>query len=99
MLMRFFLKMLTTSLLLLLLVSFRAEEAGRKVYEQQCNRCHGADGTKGTFKAKNLQLSRMGDAAMRVLIMNGKKLMPAYKNKLTTAEITDVISYVKSLRK
>ncbi len=36
------------------------ELTGKDVYSKKCSRCHGLDGTKGMFKAKNLHISVLG---------------------------------------
>ena len=72
---------------------------GEAIYLKKCARCHGADGTKGRSGAANLQLSKMDNGMISQIIQNGKKPMPAYKSKLTDEEISDLVAYVKSLRK
>ncbi|HEY9048889.1 MAG TPA: cytochrome c, partial [Ohtaekwangia sp.] len=71
---------------------------GRKVYEQHCVRCHGKDGTRGQFGAKNLQISILSDVELQTIIRNGKRIMPSWKKKLSAEQITLVTDYIKSLR-
>jgi cytochrome c6 len=40
----------------------------------------------------------MSEADLITLITNGKGKMPAYKGKLTDAQISDVAKYVKTLK-
>ena len=72
---------------------------GKVVFESKCAKCHGADGTKGKWGARNLQVSRLGDSDMRSIITNGKRIMPAWGKRLTDDEMMSVIDYVKTLRK
>jgi cytochrome c6 len=61
---------------------------GQKIFESKCVKCHGIDGTKEKVGAKNLRFSKLC-----------KKVMPAYKKKLSPEEIKNVAEYVKTLRK
>ena len=83
-------------------VNFSTRQAdinkGREVFESKCAKCHGADGTKGKWGAKNLQVSRLGNNEMRTIITNGKRIMPAWGKRLTEDEVLSVIGYVKTLR-
>jgi cytochrome c6 len=74
------------------------EQGGRKLYEQHCVRCHGKDGTKGSFGAKDLQQSILPDAAIIRQIEKGKGFMPPFRKKLSINEISQVMLYIKSLR-
>ncbi len=40
----------------------------------------------------------MSDAEMTAIITNGKGKMPAEKGKLTDAQISDVVKYVRTLK-
>ena len=95
--------------LLLLAVSFisfttrtqnnEREKTGKKIFESNCVRCHGTDGTKGRWGAKNLKLSNLADGELLAIISNGKRIMPAWKHNLTKSEIELVKEYIKTLRK
>lgn len=71
---------------------------GQEVFVRNCKRCHGADGTKGFLGAKDLRASRLADDSIRQTILNGRRVMPAFRKKLTPEDIAQVILYVKSLR-
>ena len=89
------------SILLVILLSsfmYRQIPDGKAIFEKQCARCHGKDGTKGSFGAKNLQQSVLEDNAIMLLIQNGKKVMPPYKKKLNSDEIKSVTDYIKEFR-
>lgn len=90
----------------LLLLSFATIEqkpptakTGQELYQKHCKQCHGKDGTRGLFGAKNLRTSQLDDDALYVTISKGRKIMPAWEKKMDTAELALVIAYVKTLRK
>jgi cytochrome c6 len=74
------------------------DPVGRKIYEGKCTRCHGRDGTRGLFGAKNLQTSKLDDKTLYETISEGRRIMPSWKEKLKPEEIHQVIRYVKTLR-
>lgn len=89
-------------LLLLLTVSASAQKVpktGRPLFESKCARCHGKDGAKGFFGAKNLQVSVLSDAMVFATISDGKSLMPSWKKKLSETQIRSLTDYIKTLRK
>ena len=71
---------------------------GKSLFEKNCQKCHGAKGTKGFFGAANLQKSILTEDAIMDRIQNGKKFMPSFKNKLSADEIKELAGYVKTLR-
>ena len=76
-----------------------SEMDGKVLYEANCSKCHGADGTLGLSGAANLQTSKMADDEMKTTITNGKKMMPPNPGNLTPDQIGAVADYVKTLRK
>jgi cytochrome c6 len=74
-------------------------EIGKSIYLTNCARCHGVDGTKGKWGAKNLRQSVLPDSALTNVISRGKGLMPSWKNRLADKEIDAVKEYVKILRR
>lgn len=79
--------------------STRHTGEGQALYDHHCARCHGADGTRGMFGAKNLQKSLLPDTAIALQIRNGKRIMPPFKKKLTPDQIDELSAYIKTLRK
>lgn len=75
-----------------------AIENGKTIFSENCVRCHGVDGTKGKWGAKNLKQSKLSDPALVNIISTGKGWMPSWKNKLSEKEIVAVVDYVKTLR-
>lgn len=72
---------------------------GKDLYEHHCARCHGTDGSRGMFGAKNLQKSLLADTAIALQIRNGKRIMPSFKKKFTPYQINELSAYIKTLRK
>jgi mono/diheme cytochrome c family protein len=71
----------------------------QELYAQNCQTCHGADGTAGLSGAKNLQTSVMGDEEVKNLISAGKNNMPPYQKSLSEKQIDELVNFVKTLRK
>lgn len=84
---------------------------GAKIYSENCSACHGADGsgTAGTFPPLAANPMVTGSAGKVIAaVKNGltgetkvsgktyNGTMPAWKGKLTNAEIADVITYIRS---
>jgi cytochrome c6 len=70
-------------------------------YKAKCAMCHGADGSKTTMGSKPLNgadVQKMSDADLTAAITDGKGKMPAYKGKLTDAQISDLVKYIRTLK-
>jgi mono/diheme cytochrome c family protein len=84
-----------------------AQAPGADVYKAKCAMCHGADGLATTPTAKNFkvlsfkapEMVKASDAQFITSTKDGKGKMPAYKDKLTDAQVKDVISYIRTLQK
>ncbi|WP_162618618.1 c-type cytochrome [Pedobacter yulinensis] len=74
-------------------------ENGRMIFQNNCVRCHGADGTLGRMGAGNLKVSTINDSELADIITNGKWFMPKWRKVLTPGQIAAVATYVKTLRK
>jgi mono/diheme cytochrome c family protein len=74
-------------------------KTGPELFEKHCKQCHGKDGTRGLFGAKNLQTSQLDNDALYITIAKGRKIMPAWEKRMDTAELALLIVYVKTLRK
>ena len=80
---------------------------GAAVFKSKCAMCHGADGSGNTTMGKNMKLRDLGsadvqkqtDAQLTAIIADGKAKMPAYKAKLSAAEITAQVAYIRGLKK
>ena len=80
------------------------------LFSQNCAPCHGKDGKARTPMAKKLGVkdltqSKIPDAEIERQIRDGRKdpqgkqLMPAFEEKLSTNQIKELISTVKAFRK
>jgi mono/diheme cytochrome c family protein len=84
-----------------------AEAPGEAVFKKNCVMCHGADGTGKTKMGLKLgaadlttnDIQSLSDEALAQSIRNGKGKMPPFEKTLTADEITQVIQYVRTLRK
>ena len=89
-----------------------AAKAGKKLFDQNCTMCHFADqtttkigpGLKGLFKNKELPYSHRPTTVANVQEQiekgnpQGKPMpMPPFGNKLSKADINDLIAYLKTL--
>lgn len=72
--------------------------SGEELYKTHCVRCHGADGGKGFFGAKDLRKSQLADSLIVRQIENGKRFMPSFRKKIAPADINLIVAYVKTLR-
>ncbi|MBC2665516.1 cytochrome c [Novosphingobium flavum] len=74
---------------------------GRVIFMQRCAYCHDGVGqpsynTKGPFLDPEL-ITPLGDAGIRMFVVQGTDNMPGYQYALTPAQIDDVIAYVKTI--
>ena len=88
-------------------VSAAAQTAGETTYKAKCQMCHGADGEAKTPAGKAMKaipfsdpaLVKKSDADLIAATKNGKGKMPAYSDKLTDAQIKEVVAYIRTLQK
>ncbi|MBV8632518.1 MAG: cytochrome c [Silvibacterium sp.] len=86
-------------------VSFAQD--GAATYKSKCQMCHGATGMADTPAGKSTkarpfndpEVMKMSEADLINVTTNGHNKMPAYKGKLTDAQIKDVVAYIKTLQK
>ena len=82
-------------------------DSGADTFKGKCAMCHGASGAGDTAMGKNLKLRDLGSADVQKqsddeltgIITKGKGKMPSYDGKLTKDQISDVVKYVRSLKK
>lgn len=82
-------------------------QSGAEIYKSKCAMCHGQDGLATTSMAKMLKipsfkspdLVKAPESRLIEATTNGKGKMPAYKGKLTDAQIKDVVAYIRTLQK
>ena len=83
------------------------ENPGKAIFASKCALCHGADGTGKTSIGKTLKIpdfhspdvKKQSDAELKTIVADGKDKMPAFKGKLTEAQIDQAIAYVRELGK
>ncbi len=68
---------------------------GAPIFANNCARCHGADGIKDS-RTPNLHTIALDKAGLVNSITNGKGHMPAFQDKLSTAEISAVADLIVS---
>lgn len=73
------------------------EHQGKEIYQKLCVECHGDDGSKGLYKAPDLNASALDHAEMKERILQGKGIMRAYKNELNDEQTEAVIEYLTKL--
>jgi cytochrome c6 len=82
------------------------DAAGKNVFSTKCAICHGANGDGKTPIGKTLnipdfhsaQAQKMTEADMKAIVTNGKNKMPAFKGKLTDAQIDQVVDYIRHMK-
>ncbi len=78
--------------------SLPSAEAGKPIYDEMCASCHGADGAGAVPGARNFgDLDYMrGEtpASFYAAITEGRRDMPAFRDRLTSDERWDVLFYI-----
>jgi mono/diheme cytochrome c family protein len=83
------------------------QAAGRKLYDNYCDRCHRpystkgkkGPGLKGVFQHQYLPLSGLpaNDDRVTDIIRNGRPDMPGYSQVLSAQDIQDLLAYLHTL--
>lgn len=84
-----------------------AQSSGEAVYKAKCQSCHGAQGVPNAGIAKMMGVKPASDPAVKAhseaqmiaLTESGKGKMPAFKGKLTDAQIKDSVAYFRTFAK
>ena len=84
-----------------------AQSSGEATYKAKCQSCHGAEGTPnpgiakamGVKPASDPSVKSLSEAQMIAVTTDGKGKMPAYKGKLTDADIKDSVDYFRTFAK
>jgi mono/diheme cytochrome c family protein len=80
---------------------------GAEIFNQMCVGCHGPDGKSQTDMGKQVHaadltstaVQKLTDSSLSRIVENGKEKMPAFQDKLSSAEIKSVIAYIRQLAK
>jgi len=75
------------------------------IYKAKCASCHGADGSGQTKIGKTMKLrdlrspevQKQTDAELLKIITDGKAKMPGYKTKLSVADLSSLVAYVRGM--
>jgi mono/diheme cytochrome c family protein len=83
------------------------QAAGRRVYDQNCDRCHEpyssrskrGESLQGVFKRQYLPKSGLpvNDERLSEIIHSGRGVMPAFGPVLSETEIQDLLAYLHTL--
>jgi cytochrome c6 len=84
-----------------------AQTSGEATYKAKCQSCHGAQGVPnpgiakmmGVKPATDPSVKSLSEAEMITDTTNGKAKMPAFKGKLTDAEIKASVDYFRAFAK
>jgi mono/diheme cytochrome c family protein len=88
--------------------AFAADAPGAvEIYKTKCASCHGPDGAGQTpagkaMKVRDLrsaEVQKESDADLLKSISDGKGKMPAYKAKLSVADVASLVAYIRGLAK
>lgn len=93
--------------LALALPPMAAASPGADLYKSKCQGCHGPGGVPSAGMAKSMGMKPLGEADVQAMsdadltaaIANGKGKMKGFKGTLTDAQIKDLVSYVRTLKK
>ena len=84
-----------------------AQTSGEATYKAKCQSCHGAQGVPNPGIAKAMGVKPASDPSVKSLseaqmiadTTNGKAKMPAFKGKLSDAEIKASVDYFRAFAK
>lgn len=83
-----------------------AAPAGADLFKGKCASCHAADGTGSSPIGKKMGLRDLGsaevqarsDAELKTITMEGKGKMPAYKGKLSDADVDAIVKHIRTFK-
>jgi cytochrome c6 len=93
--------------ILLSLTTSSAFAGSAEIYKAKCAACHGADGSGQTPVGKSMkvrdlrsaEVQKQTDADLQKIITEGKTKMPAFKTKLSVADISSLVAYIRGMAK
>src|SRR5665213_128201 len=85
----------------------RGEDDAATTFKGKCAGCHAPDGTGSTaigtkLKMRDLRspdVQKQTDTQLAGIIANGKSPMPGYKDKMSDAQIKQLVEYIRGLAK
>ncbi len=83
-----------------------ATGSGAELFTWHCTHCHGSQGNGQSYTAQypgmpavgNLQTTERPAAELRQIIQDGRGAMPAFRNRLRTADIEVLLQHIHTLR-
>ena len=93
--------------LALALPPMAAAESGADLYKSKCQGCHGPGGVPSAGMAKSMGMKPLGepdvqamsDTDLTATIENGKGKMKGFKGTLSDAQVKELVSYIRTLKK
>jgi len=84
-----------------------AAPGAAEIYKAKCASCHGADGSGQTKVGKSLkvrdlrspEVQKQTDADLQKIMTEGKGKMAAQKKKLSVADISSLVAYIRGMAK
>jgi cytochrome c6 len=83
-----------------------AAQDTQTLYKTKCQICHGPNATGspagqklGVKDFQSPEVQKQPDSELLEVALKGKAKMPAYEGKLTNAQLTDLIKYMRELAK
>jgi len=83
-----------------------AQRDGSALYSQNCARCHGADGRAQTSKGRETDAVDLTSddwspdtARDKRIVTRGKGSMPGFGRKLTPAQVSAVVQYIRKFKR
>jgi len=83
-----------------------AAQDTQALYKTKCQICHGPEATGspagqklGVKDFQSPEVQKQPDSELLEVALKGKAKMPAYEGKLTNAQLTDLIKYMRGLAK
>ena len=102
-------RLMAALFLMLALAGFATADdaAGKAIFTSHCAICHGPNGDGNSPIGKTLnvpgfrsaQAQKLTESEVKAIVTSGKNKMPAFKDKLTDAQIDQVVDYVRHLGK
>jgi cytochrome c6 len=93
--------------ILMSLAATTAFAGSAELFKTKCAACHGADGSGQTPVGKTMKIrdlrspevQKQTDADLQKIITDGKLKMPAFKTKLSVADISSLVAYIRGTAK
>jgi cytochrome c6 len=97
---------ITLFLFIVTAVGLYSMESAQSIYQERCSACHGRNGDANTWIGKKYgalgyqspAVVKMSDAELATIIKNGKGKMPSFADKLSDAQIQELVKYIRTLK-